>query len=101
MSFSLLIEDQGLDLSAIVVPFGSNHKVYTVSLGCVVLSKVVPCSFPSCYNVGSIPGLERSPGVGTDNPLRYFCLENSIDRGAWQTTAHELDKELDKTVGQN
>ena len=72
-----------------------------MSLGYVVLSKVVPCPVPSCYNVGSIPGLERSPGVGTDNPLQYFCLENSTDRGAWQTTVHALDKELDKTVGQN
>ena len=34
----------------------------------------------------SIPGLGRSPGVGNGNPLQYFCLENSMDRGAWQAT---------------
>ena len=34
------------------------------------------------------PGLERSPGVGNDNPLQYSCLENSMDRGAWWATVH-------------
>ena len=35
-------------------------------------------------DVGSIPGLGRSPGEGHGNPLQYSCLENSMDRGAWQ-----------------
>ena len=35
-------------------------------------------------DVGSIPGLERSPGEGHGNPLQYSCLENPMDRGAWQ-----------------
>ena len=35
-----------------------------------------------------IPGLGRSPGGGNDNPLHYSCLENSMDRGAWQATLH-------------
>ena len=35
---------------------------------------------------GSIPGLGRSPGEGNGNPLRYSCLENSLDRGAWWAT---------------
>ena len=34
-------------------------------------------------DVGSIPGLGRSPGVGNSNPLQYSCLENSTDRGVW------------------
>ena len=33
-----------------------------------------------------IPGLGRSPGGGHGNPLQYPCLENSMDRGAWQGT---------------
>ena len=33
---------------------------------------------------GSIPGSGRSPGEGNDNPLQYSCLENLMDRGAWQ-----------------
>ena len=34
-------------------------------------------------DVGSIPGLERSPGGGNGNPLQYSCLENSKSREAW------------------
>ena len=34
-------------------------------------------------DLGSIPGLGRSPGEGHGNPLQYSCLENSMDRGAW------------------
>ena len=40
----------------------------------------------SAYNVGDpglIPGLGRSPGEGNGNPLRYSCLENPMDGGAW------------------
>ena len=38
-------------------------------------------------DTGSIPGSGRSPGVGNGNPLEYSCMENSIDREAWQTAA--------------
>ena len=41
---------------------------------------------------GLIPGLGRSPGEGNDYPLQYSCLENSMDRGAWQTTVHGATK---------
>ena len=37
---------------------------------------------------GSIPGLGRSPGEGNGNPVQYSCLENPMDRGAWQATVH-------------
>ena len=39
-----------------------------------------------------IPGLERSPGEGNTNPPPYFCLENSMDRGAWWITVHGISK---------
>ena len=39
-------------------------------------------------DLGSIPGSGRSPGEGNGYPLQYFCLENSMDRGAWQATVH-------------
>ena len=35
-----------------------------------------------------IAGLQRCPGVGNGNPLRYSCLENFMDRGAWRVTVH-------------
>ena len=38
--------------------------------------------------LGLIPGLGRSPGGGHGNPLQSSCLENPMDRGAWQATAH-------------
>ena len=37
-------------------------------------------------DVGLIPGLGRSPREGNGNPLQYPCLENPMDRGAWQAT---------------
>ena len=37
---------------------------------------------------GLIPELGRSPGEGNGNPLQYYRLENSMDRGAWRATAH-------------
>ena len=39
-----------------------------------------------------IPGSGRSPGKGTGYPLHYSCLENSMDRGAWQPTVHGVSK---------
>ena len=39
-------------------------------------------------DLGSVPGLRRSPGVGNGNPLQYSCLGNPMDRGAWLTTVH-------------
>ena len=41
-------------------------------------------------DMGSIPGLERSPGGGNGSPLQCSCLENSVDRGAWQSTVHRV-----------
>ena len=41
---------------------------------------------------GSIPGSGRSPGGGSDNPLYYSCLENSMDRGARQVIVHRIAK---------
>ena len=49
----------------------------------------------STYNagdLGSAPGLGRSPGGGHGNPLQYSFLENSIDRGTWRATVHGLER---------
>ena len=39
-----------------------------------------------------IPGSRRSPGGGLGNPLQYSCLENPMERGAWQATVHRVKK---------
>ena len=49
--------------------------------------------------MGSIPGWGRYSGEGRGNPLQYSCLENPIDRGAWQATVHGI-AELDMTEAQ-
>ena len=41
---------------------------------------------------GSIPGLGRSPGEGSGDPLQYSCLENPMNRGAWWATVHGVAK---------
>ena len=41
-------------------------------------------------NVGSIAGLGRRLGEGNGNPLQYSCLENPMDRGAWQAMVHRV-----------
>ena len=56
----------------------------------------------SAWNVGDpglIPELGSSPGEGHGNPLQYSCLENPMDRGAWQATVHGVAKS--QTQGQS
>ena len=43
-------------------------------------------------DLGSVPGLGWSPGEGNGNPLQYSCLENSMDRGAWQATVYGAEE---------
>ena len=45
--------------------------------------------------MGSIPGLERSPGGELGNSLQYSCLENPTDRGAWWAIVHRVTKSSD------
>ena len=48
-------------------------------------------------DLGSIPGSGRSPGEGNGDPPPYSCLENSLDRGAWQARVRGGRKELNMT----
>ena len=54
----------------------------------MLVVKNLPAKAGDARDAGSNPGLGRSPGVGNDNPLQSSCLENSMDRGAWQATVH-------------
>ena len=55
-----------------------------------------PANADDAIDSGSIPGSGRSPGKGNSNPLQYCCLENPMDRGAWQALVHGVT-ELDMT----
>ena len=54
-----------------------------------------PANAGDIRNASLIPRLGRSLGEGNDNPLHYYCLGNTMDRGAWWTTVHGVTKELD------
>ena len=56
--------------------YGSDGKESACNVGCL----------------GSVPGLGRSPGEGNGYPLQCSCLENSLDRGTWRATVHEVTK---------
>jgi len=58
--------------------------------------KNIPANAGDIRDTGLIPGSGRSPREGNGNPLQYFCLENSMDRGAWQATVMGL-----QSVGHN
>ena len=45
-------------------------------------------------DMGSIPGLGRSREGGHGNPLQYSCLENPMDRGAWQAIVHRSQSRI-------
>ena len=56
------------------------------------VAQVIKESACNAEDQGSIPGLGRSSGKGNDNSLQYSCLENSMDREAWQATVHGVSK---------
>ena len=53
-----------------------------------VVIKNLPSNTEDIRDVGSVPGLGRFSGEGNGNSLQYSCLENPIDKGAWQATVH-------------
>ena len=57
---------------------------------CDSVVKNLPYSAGDARDTGSITGLGRSPGEGNDNPLRYSCLGNPMDIGAWWATVHGI-----------
>ena len=54
----------------------------------VLVVKSPPANAGDARDTGSTPGSGRSPGVGNGNLLQYSCLENSMNRTAWQATVH-------------
>ena len=58
----------------------------------VPVVKNLPANAGDIRDEGSIPQLERSPGVGNGNPLQYSCLENPINRGVWPVTVYGVTR---------
>ena len=56
--------------------------------------KNLPANAGDARDVGSVPGLERSSGVGNGKPLQYSCLGDPMDKGAWQATVHEMTEQI-------
>ena len=73
------------------IPWRRGRLSTPVSLG---LSGGLDAKDSACNSgdLGSIPELGRPPGEGHDNPLQHSCLENPMDRGAWQATVHGVTK---------
>ena len=68
--------------------------IYSLGFPGGTLVKKLPVN---AEDTGSIPGWGRSPGRGNGNSRQYSCLENPMDRGAWQAIVHGVAKELDTT----
>ena len=64
------------------------HRASPVAL----VVKNLPANAGNIRDAGSIPGSVRSPGGENGNSLQYSCLENPVDRGAWQTTVYRVAK---------
>ena len=62
----------------------------------MLVVKNPPANAGDSRDLVSIPGSRKIPGEGNGNPLQYFCLENSMDRGAWWAAVHGV-AELDMT----
>ena len=63
------------------------------------IGKECACNAGDTGDIASIPGSGGSPGVGNGNPLQYSCLENSMGRGAWWATVHEVPKNWTRLSG--
>ena len=74
--------------------FRGNKKLPKIVLASQValVVKNLPASAGDERDMGSVPGLGRSPTGGHDNPLHYSCLENSVNREVWPATVHGIAK---------
>ena len=70
--------------------FWGIHSAVGFTGGAVV--KNLPTNAGNAKDTDMIPGLGRPFGVDNGNPFQYSCLENSMDRGAWQSTVHGVSK---------
>ena len=79
-------------LDQIVFTYLSVTSAWSRGFPVAQLVKNLPAKAGDKRDTGLIPGLGRSPGEGNGHPFQYSCLENSMDRGVWQSTAHGVTK---------
>ena len=60
-----------------------------------------PANAGDARDMGLIPGLGRSLGIGNGNPRQYSFMENSMDRGAWSATVHGVTHATEHTCRHN
>ena len=73
----------------------SIYKIYVLKfllLKLVLMVKNPPANAEDTRVIDSIPGSRRSHEIRNGNPLQYSCLENPMDRGAWQATVHRITR---------
>ena len=78
------------------VPFIENHWAFRASL----VTQWKESTF-QCRRCGFEPWSGRSPGEGNGNPPQYFCLENSMHRGAWQAIVPRVAKSWTQRLNNN
>ena len=69
-----------------------DFNIFSFSCFTSLVAQILKVSTCNAGDLGSIPGLGRSPGAGNGNPLPYSCLENPMDRGAWWAAVRGVAK---------
>ena len=69
-----------------------NQLINSLGFSGVTSGKDLPAYTGDIRGMGSIPELGRAHGGGHGNPLQYSCLENPMDRGAWEAAVHKVAK---------
>ena len=72
--------------------FFLHASIHLIRLSWWLSSKESACRARVAGDVGLTPGSGRPPGGGHGNPLQYSCLENPVERGAWQVVVHRVEK---------
>ena len=87
---SCIVQDE--DAPNVLYIANKSYHLFNILFQINMAFLVVKNLSASAGDAGSIPGSGRSPGGENGNPLQYSCLENSMDRGAWQATIHRITK---------
>ena len=88
-----ILQARILDWVAISFSMGSSQARNQTRVSCIAGRFFTSWATRQACNAGDpglIPGSGKAPGEGNDNPLQCSCLQNPMDRGAWQATVHRI-----------